>query len=215
MDRTRAVLAETQLPKALWAEIINTVVYLKNRSPTTANKDSKTPWEVWNSTKPALGHLRALGCAAYHHLPKPGQKKLDTRSQKCYLLGYEGSNQYRLWDTIKKTVIRSRDVVFDESNLRYTQEAQDEAREGILPVLEETRQFQEVQNSQQQSIKAEASPDTDSLADELAEDNPDYSIHLERETTASGSSYHDMEEDSSVYVANAIANHGHEPETYN
>ena len=118
-DRTRSVLAQTQLPKALWAKITNTLVYLKNRSPTTANKDSKTLWEIQNSRKPALGHLKALGCAAYHHLSKPGQKKLDSCSQRCYLLGFEGSNQYRLWDPVKETVLRSRDVVFNESNIRY------------------------------------------------------------------------------------------------
>jgi transposase InsO family protein len=90
LDRLRAIIADTGLRKDLWAEALSTVVYLKNRSPTTANKDSKTPFEIWYGRKPALGHLREVGCQAYYHLPKTGQKKLDPRGQKAVFIGYEG-----------------------------------------------------------------------------------------------------------------------------
>ena len=55
-----------------------------------------------------------VGCVAYYHLPQTGQKKLNLRGQEAQFLGYEGSNQYRLWDPIKEVIIRSRDVLFDE-----------------------------------------------------------------------------------------------------
>ncbi len=35
-ERARAILAESKLPPTLWGEAINTVTYLKNRSPTTS-----------------------------------------------------------------------------------------------------------------------------------------------------------------------------------
>ena len=72
LDRLRAILAETGLRKDLWAELLSTVVYLKNRSPTTALTDSKTPYEAWYGRKPALEHLRIVGCVAYYHLPQTG-----------------------------------------------------------------------------------------------------------------------------------------------
>ena len=45
MERVRAILHETNLPKELWMELVSTVVYLKNRSPTIAVK-GKTPFEA-------------------------------------------------------------------------------------------------------------------------------------------------------------------------
>ena len=112
MERVRAVLADSGLEKGLWAEILSTVVHLKNRSPTTA-VNNKTPYEAWYGKMPELGHVRVIGCTAYHHLPH-SKKKLDNRSLKCQLLGYEGTHQYRLWDPVGARVIQSRDTVFDE-----------------------------------------------------------------------------------------------------
>lgn len=37
-----------------------------------------------------LGHMRITGCVAWVHIPKEKRKKLDERSKKCYLIGYEG-----------------------------------------------------------------------------------------------------------------------------
>ena len=91
-----------------------------------------------------------LGCTAYNHLPKAGQKKLDLRSQKCYLLGYEGSHQYRLWDPLKKTVIRARDVVFDESGDKNTTEMLTQSKGDLLvPELQE----QNIQSPEKKTAK--------------------------------------------------------------
>ena len=73
-----------------------------------------------------------LGCTAYYHLSKAGQKKLDLRSQKCYLLGYEESHQYQLWNPVKKTVIRARDVVFDKSGGKNTTEMLTQSKGDLL-----------------------------------------------------------------------------------
>src|SRR5579862_2096253 len=69
MERTKAILAESNLPKILWMEIAATVVYLKNRSPTRSIK-GKTPYEAWFGKKPNLSHLRVIGTAAYVHVAK-------------------------------------------------------------------------------------------------------------------------------------------------
>ena len=45
LERTKAILADTELPKKLWMEIASTVVHLKNRSP-TKSLDRKTPYEA-------------------------------------------------------------------------------------------------------------------------------------------------------------------------
>src|SRR3984885_12010336 len=68
MERVKSTIAEFNLDKRLWMEIADTVVYLKNRSPTTAV--ATTPYELWHGKKPDLSHLRIIGSTAYVHTPK-------------------------------------------------------------------------------------------------------------------------------------------------
>jgi hypothetical protein len=61
----RAVLLYSErLPLSLWAEVMNTVVYLKNRSPTRSLKD-QTPLEAYSGVRPDLSRLRVIRCAAW------------------------------------------------------------------------------------------------------------------------------------------------------
>jgi len=87
-----------------------TVTYLKNRSPTTA-LDQITPYEAWYGKKPDLSYLHTFGCIAYHHV-EGARRKLDDKSLKCQFLGYEGANQFRLWNG--KKVLISSHVQWDE-----------------------------------------------------------------------------------------------------
>src|SRR5271169_6027012 len=113
MERVKAIIAESKLDKRLWMEIAEAVVYLKNRSPTSAV--ATTPYELWHGTKPSLSHLRIIGSTAYVHVPKEKRIKLDTHSHKGIMIGYGGgTNQYKVWDLTRKDVVVSRDVVFIE-----------------------------------------------------------------------------------------------------
>src|SRR5579859_3429582 len=113
MERVKAIIAEAQLDKRLWMEIVDTVVYLKNRSPTTAV--TTTPYELWYSVKPNLSHLRIIGSTAYVHVPKEKRTKLDTHSHKGIMIGSGGgTNQYKVWDLTRDDIVVSRDVLFIE-----------------------------------------------------------------------------------------------------
>ena len=62
-----------------------------------------------------MKHLRVFGCDAFAHVPKDERGKLDSKSNKCILLGYgEKRKGYRLFDPGKEKVIYSRDVTFNE-----------------------------------------------------------------------------------------------------
>jgi len=50
---TKCILYENELPKKLWAEIANTVVYLVNRMSTSVLY-KRTPFEAWFGYKPNL-----------------------------------------------------------------------------------------------------------------------------------------------------------------
>lgn len=72
---------------------------------------------------PDISHLRILGCIAWHYVPKKiknksATSKLEDRSTRCQFVGYEGSNQYCLWDQRARRIIRSQDVIFDETAMR-------------------------------------------------------------------------------------------------
>ena len=114
MSSVRSILSSMKLPRALWAEILKAVVYLKNRSP--AN-DGVTPYERLHGIKPDLAHLRVLGSRAWVHIPKESRKKLDDRSWQGIHVGYEATNQFRIYDPKTGKVHVVRDVAIDENRL--------------------------------------------------------------------------------------------------
>ncbi len=61
--------------------------------------------------------MRIIGCVAWVHIPKEKRKKLDERSKKCYLVGYEGTNIFRVWNPAIRKVERASHVDFDESRM--------------------------------------------------------------------------------------------------
>ena len=59
MEAARAMLCDQGLPKFLWGEAANIVVYIQNRRLHSA-LDSKTPEEVFSGKKPDVSHLDFL-----------------------------------------------------------------------------------------------------------------------------------------------------------
>src|SRR5436190_6424334 len=96
IERTKAILHDTELPKTLWMEIASTVIYLKNRSP-TINLVGMTPYEAWYGKKPNLWNLRIIGSTVYVHISKDIRTKLEYNTRECRLIGYGGTNQWRMW----------------------------------------------------------------------------------------------------------------------
>ena len=55
---------------------------------------------------------------SYVHISDHVRDKLDAKSHNCTFIGYDIDEfGYRFWDDKNRKVIRSRDVVFDESVL--------------------------------------------------------------------------------------------------
>jgi hypothetical protein len=120
----RAIIIHSLLPKNLWPLAVETAAYLLNRTP-TRDLDWKTPFEKkfellgQPGKKPYIGNIRVFGCRAYQLIH--GINKLDKMRQRAsigYLVGYEGTNQYYIWDPATGKVTKTRDVTFNE-NLRF------------------------------------------------------------------------------------------------
>jgi hypothetical protein len=106
------------LPKSLWADAINTTVYLTNRSPIKALPKGRIPHELLYGTMPRYRHIKTFGCAAYALKPHAkDESKMVSRSEKLWLLGYEASTIFRLWDPVKRAVRISRNVTFNKAEL--------------------------------------------------------------------------------------------------
>ncbi|UYV67550.1 hypothetical protein LAZ67_5001174 [Cordylochernes scorpioides] len=82
VESARCLLHGRKMPLELWAEAVNTAVYLLNRC-TTKVLGNSTPYEIWYKRKPSILHLKTFGCNAYVHIPKDNRKKLDKKKESC------------------------------------------------------------------------------------------------------------------------------------
>jgi hypothetical protein len=122
LSKLRAMLVESNLPKEIWTELLDTATYLKNRTPTQLLEE--TPYEKLHGMKPDLSHLRTIGTLAWAMIPSEKQlEKLEERSKECKPLGYDGNSQYILYEIESGKVIWSRDVVFEEKSASGGDEA--------------------------------------------------------------------------------------------
>jgi hypothetical protein len=111
-----SMLHHSGLLEGFWAEALLTAVHIINMSPSRP-VGPKIPQELWTRRKPNYGKLRIFGCEAYALVPRNERRQLESRSRKCIFLGY-GPNRsfgYRLWDPESHQVVRSLDMVFNES----------------------------------------------------------------------------------------------------
>lgn len=125
VEAMRTMMHTNDLPQSLWAELVDTAVYILNRTgPTTLDK---SPYEIWYSKKPRIKHLRIIGSTCYAHIPKITRKKLDKKSVKGVLVGYDNDEGYRVWVREKSKIIRSRDVIFEEKTVKCCVDMKDVA----------------------------------------------------------------------------------------
>jgi hypothetical protein len=119
MDRTRALIIQSNAPKRLWAEALSTANMLRNVVPVL--KRTKTPYQMFKGTKPDLSMLKVFGSKAYVHVPKEKRKKLDERCVIGMMVGVsKNSKAWRIAFSQSDgsiTVEERADVVFDESVL--------------------------------------------------------------------------------------------------
>jgi len=78
---------ESKVDERMWAEAVNTAVYLKNHPPHKAIPGS-TPEEKWTEQKARLEHLKVFGCLAQARVPVVLRKKLDSKSKDYIFIGY-------------------------------------------------------------------------------------------------------------------------------
>jgi len=117
MENARCILEEAQHGKEFWGQAVLTAAHIHNHLPSRSHTDM-APLEYWTGKPPGVGHLRVFGSTTWVHIPKEKRQKLDPKSVKGILVGYEqssGSRVYRLYEPKEKRFLTSRDVIIDES----------------------------------------------------------------------------------------------------
>jgi hypothetical protein len=98
MDNSRSMLNGAGIAQELWAEAIETAIYLVNIYSSSLLVNT-TLNEVWSGKNPSLKHLKVFSCHAFVHVPKEKRRKLDKKAIECIFIGYkEGMKGYKLWD---------------------------------------------------------------------------------------------------------------------
>ncbi|KAG8492422.1 hypothetical protein CXB51_009695 [Gossypium anomalum] len=161
VDMARCLLFEKNLPKTMWAEAVNTAVYIQNRLPTKALAH-KTPFEAWFGFKPSLAHMKVFGCLCYSQVPAVKRDKLSKRAVPGILTGYSMVKKgYRILNPLTNKIQVSRDVVFDEKACWNWERNEPEA----IPEELVTDQFEADQNDPEMDVDDEPVRGTRTLAD--------------------------------------------------
>ena len=130
--KARTMRDHAKLPGRLWREYYRASVYLYNRSPRWAD-NWKTPYELFHGylsardgrvvldSRPQQGHLRAYGCRTYAmsrmaHEKLQRRDRFQPRAWIGFLVGYNSTNIYRVWNPITNAIHAARDVIFDENS---------------------------------------------------------------------------------------------------
>ncbi|KAJ3554331.1 hypothetical protein NPX13_g10642 [Xylaria arbuscula] len=168
-DKARAMRLGLNLPKSLWPEIMKAAIYLYNRSPKHIY-NWKTPYERFHTyfmlrdgligdRKPKQAHLKAYGCKAYtldssSQLKKDRLDRLDPKAWIGYLVGYDSTNIYRIWNPLNNRIESTRDVQFQEKSF-YTgnpEDLQKDAKELLPETIEALLARRDAQETQPETI---------------------------------------------------------------
>jgi hypothetical protein len=117
IEMARTMLHASPLQANLWAEMIDTAVYLHNRVPN--RKDIVSPFEAFTGRKPRIDHLRIIGSTVFVGIPKALRTKWDEVSWSGILVGYGDSTKfYRVYNPENERVITCKDVQIHEDKER-------------------------------------------------------------------------------------------------
>ncbi|KAI9038199.1 uncharacterized protein KD926_011138 [Aspergillus affinis] len=138
LQRTRATLYDSGLPRWLWPQALQTAVHHLNRTSTRVPlyNDRKpmapisdpniqpcthiTPYSAWTNGTADIKHLTKFGSPAWMHLHGASKSagkptsKLDPRAKKVHVVGYQGSHIYVVWDPEINQLRQTSDISINE-----------------------------------------------------------------------------------------------------
>jgi hypothetical protein len=113
IERVRALLHQSSLPKTLWAEALHFIVWVKNRTLTKA-LGNVTPFERLTGRKPNLAGVPEWGQQVWVHTA--GNPKLDPQAAMVHWVRYDenSTHAHRIYWPGQQKVSVERDVRFTD-----------------------------------------------------------------------------------------------------
>ncbi|CAI7759841.1 unnamed protein product [Closterium sp. NIES-54] len=126
---TRCLLGHSNAPHSLWGYALYHAALLYNLYPHPHLPDT-TPTTLWLKNTPTARSLCVWGCTAYVLLNPQARRqhggKLGPKTQTCIYLGHNAdSPDYLFLNPSTQQLVRSRDVVFDETRPFYSASERD------------------------------------------------------------------------------------------
>jgi transposase InsO family protein len=114
-ERVRGMLLSSDVPKKYWGDAFATATVIYNLCPKSGQK--ATSFELFYGRKPDISRLRVFGCTVYSLINSKERKKLDARSERGRLIGYEeGTKGWKILLDDGRVVVR-RHCYFDETRI--------------------------------------------------------------------------------------------------
>lgn len=115
VEATRTAIHSNGLDKRLWAEAANYAVFTINQTG-TSSVEGKTPAQLWFGRQVDISKLRAFGCECYVLKPSHKRGKMDRKSEKGIMIGYEWDSPcYRIYIPSTGKIVSSDNVIFHEA----------------------------------------------------------------------------------------------------
>jgi hypothetical protein len=152
VESARSMIHAKDLPIKLWAEAVNTSVYILNKTGPSSVK-GKSPYELWFGKEVlSINHLRIFGTECFVHIPKPKRKKWDRKSIRGILVGYSGEKDgYRVYSKEQNKILLSRDVIFKNERTIFVNSAQS-SEDNCEQNMEVISKFEEKQTSENTEV---------------------------------------------------------------
>ncbi|GJZ28348.1 retrovirus-related pol polyprotein from transposon TNT 1-94 [Tanacetum coccineum] len=131
VEATRTMLIFSKALLFLWAEVVATACYTKNRS-LLQKRHNKTPYELIHDPKPDLSYLHVFGALCYPTNDGEDLGKLKLKANIRIFVGYAPAKKaFRIYNKRTRTIIETIHVDFDE----LTAIASEQFSSGLGPKL--------------------------------------------------------------------------------
>jgi transposase InsO family protein len=116
----RASLIQANLPKSFWTDALRHSMFPFNSFPCHTPLGFKSPSSILQEHSVDLKSIHPFGCLVWYKIPEANSKSLDIKGRASLLLSYlPDGNGFRLWDLEKRSVVKSRDVLFEDTTFPY------------------------------------------------------------------------------------------------
>ncbi|EED11485.1 hypothetical protein TSTA_007750 [Talaromyces stipitatus ATCC 10500] len=112
-DKARAIRNDAKLPMDLWSEIYQASIYLYNCTP-----------KFMYNWKTLYDSYKAYTLTSEYQLKKNRLQCFNLRAWVDYLVGYDSTNVYRIWNPSTGRIVRARDVIFNKDEV-FSEDIQD------------------------------------------------------------------------------------------